>query len=103
MSYVIGDACIDIMDRSCMEECPVACIYIGDRMAYIHPDECVDCGKCMPACPSEAIHWEYKMPPDQAPFTAAAAGFVAEHGLGGGSDEQPVGVDHPIVDERRPR
>jgi NAD-dependent dihydropyrimidine dehydrogenase PreA subunit len=60
MSYVITDACVDVLDRSCVEECPVDCIYPGARMAYIHPDECVDCGKCMPACPSDAIHWEYK-------------------------------------------
>jgi ferredoxin len=22
---------------------------------YIHPDECIDCGACVPACPVEAI------------------------------------------------
>ena len=24
-------------------------------MLYIHPDECIDCGACVPACPVEAI------------------------------------------------
>ncbi|MYS85135.1 ferredoxin [Embleya scabrispora] len=55
MAYVIGAACIDVMDRSCMEECPVDCIYEGDRKLYIHPDECIDCGACELACPTEAI------------------------------------------------
>jgi NAD-dependent dihydropyrimidine dehydrogenase PreA subunit len=24
-------------------------------MLYIHPDECIDCGACLPACPVDAI------------------------------------------------
>jgi ferredoxin len=24
-------------------------------MLFIHPDECIDCGACVPACPVEAI------------------------------------------------
>ena len=24
-------------------------------MLYIHPDECIDCGACVPACPVDAI------------------------------------------------
>ena len=34
------------------------CIYEGQRMLYIHPDECVDCGACEPVCPVEAIFYE---------------------------------------------
>ena len=37
MPYVIASACIDTTDRSCVEECPVDCIYEGNRMLYIHP------------------------------------------------------------------
>lgn len=55
MPYVIGAACIDEMDRSCVEECPVDCIYEGERKLYIQPEECIDCGACLPACPLEAI------------------------------------------------
>jgi len=25
-------------------------------MLYIHPDECIDCGACVPACPVAAIY-----------------------------------------------
>ena len=25
------------------------------RQLFIHPDECIDCGACVPACPVEAI------------------------------------------------
>jgi NAD-dependent dihydropyrimidine dehydrogenase PreA subunit len=43
------------MDRSCLEECPVDCVYEGDRKLYIHPDECIDRGACEPVCPQDAI------------------------------------------------
>jgi Fe-S-cluster-containing hydrogenase component 2 len=38
-----------------MDECPVDCIYVGGRMAYVNPDECIDCSACEPVCPVEAI------------------------------------------------
>ena len=67
MTYVIGEPCIDVMDRSCVDECPVDCIYEGDRAFYIQPDECIDCGACEPVCPVEAIFYE-----DDLPHTWAA-------------------------------
>lgn len=62
MTYVIAEPCIDVMDRACVEECPVDCIYEGGRSLYIHPDECVDCGACEPVCPVEAIYYEADVP-----------------------------------------
>ncbi|MBO4257896.1 ferredoxin [Streptomyces griseorubiginosus] len=102
MAYVVTDACADILDQSCVEECPVDCIYQGDRMMYIHPDECVDCGKCMTVCPSDAIHWEHKIPVELAPFATAAVEFFEEHedASGGASSRGPVGVDHPLLRNR---
>jgi NAD-dependent dihydropyrimidine dehydrogenase PreA subunit len=55
LAFVIGEPCIDVMDRSCFEECPVDCIYEGDRKLYIQPTECIDCGACEVVCPVEAI------------------------------------------------
>ena len=56
MTYVIGEPCVDIMDRACVEECPVDCIYEGARALYIQPDECVDCGACEPVCPVDGLY-----------------------------------------------
>jgi len=58
VTYIIAQPCVDVKDKSCIEECPVDCIYEGDRMLYIQPDECVDCGACEPVCPVEAIYYE---------------------------------------------
>src|SRR5450756_3067890 len=42
VTYVIAEPCVDVKDKACIDECPVDCIYEGERMLYIHPDECVD-------------------------------------------------------------
>ena len=62
MTYIIAQTCVDVLDKACIEECPVDCIYEGERMLYIHPDECVDCGACEPVCPVEAIYYEDDVP-----------------------------------------
>lgn len=65
MTYVIAEACVDCVNRSCVKECPVDCIYEGARTLYIHPVECIDCGACVPACPVEAIYHEDDLPESQ--------------------------------------
>src|SRR5207247_2104034 len=51
MTFVIAEPCIGVKDKSCVEVCPVNCIYEGEDMFYIHPDECIDCQACEAACP----------------------------------------------------
>jgi NAD-dependent dihydropyrimidine dehydrogenase PreA subunit len=62
MTYVITEACMDVMDKSCIKECPVDCIKVGKNMLYIDPNDCVDCGACLPVCPTEAIYYEDDVP-----------------------------------------
>jgi NAD-dependent dihydropyrimidine dehydrogenase PreA subunit len=78
MAYVIGAACIDVMDRACVDECPVDCIYEGERSLYIHPDECIDCGACEPVCPVEAISYEDDVPDRWSDFIADNQRFFSE-------------------------
>ncbi|WP_067834789.1 ferredoxin [Nocardia lijiangensis] len=78
MTFVVGAACVDVLDRACVEECPIDCIFIGNRMAYIQPDECIDCGACEPACPVEAIYFEDDIPPGQEQFVIENARFFDE-------------------------
>ncbi|MEY3734445.1 MAG: hypothetical protein RL347_1804, partial [Actinomycetota bacterium] len=68
-------------------ECPVDCIYEGDRMLYIQPDECVDCGACEPVCPVEAIYYEDDVPEEWSDYTAANAEFFADLGSPGGASK----------------
>ena len=98
MTYIIAEPCIDVKDKSCIEECPVDCIYEGTRMLYIQPDECVDCGACEPVCPVEAIYYEDDVPTQWTDYTKANTEFFVELGSPGGASK--VGAtegDHPIV------
>jgi NAD-dependent dihydropyrimidine dehydrogenase PreA subunit len=106
MTFVIGAACIDVMDRACVEECPVDCIYSGGRMTYINPAECIDCGACEPICPVEAISAEDDTPPEDAQFVEENARFFTETlpdrteplgSPGGAAMIGPIGVDTPFV------
>jgi NAD-dependent dihydropyrimidine dehydrogenase PreA subunit len=68
MPYVITEACIGTKDKSCIDVCPVDCIYEGEQMLYIHPDECIDCGACEPECPVTAIFPEEDVPGNQRQY-----------------------------------
>lgn len=87
MTYVITDACLDVMDRSCLTQCPVDCIQQGERMVYINPDECIDCGACEPACPQSAIFFDDELPADLSEYRKVNLEFFT------GSP----GTDHPLV------
>ena len=64
MPFVITDPCIGTKDSSCVDVCPVDCIHPRKdepefetaEMLFIHPEECIDCGACVPACPVVAIY-----------------------------------------------
>jgi ferredoxin len=62
MTYVIAEPCVDVMDKSCVDVCPVDCIHESGRMLVIDPEECIDCGACEPECPVEAIFPEDSVP-----------------------------------------
>lgn len=64
MPFVITDPCIGTKDSACVDVCPVDCIhprkdepeFEAATILYIHPEECIDCGACVPACPVAAIY-----------------------------------------------
>jgi NAD-dependent dihydropyrimidine dehydrogenase PreA subunit len=64
MTYVITEPCIGTKDGSCVDVCPVDCIYEADDQFYINPDECIDCGACEPECPVQAIFPDTDIPPE---------------------------------------
>ncbi len=70
MTFIIAEPCVDTKDTACVDVCPVDCIhptkddpkFAEEKMLYIDPDECIDCGACEPACPVEAIFEEDTLP-----------------------------------------
>ena len=81
MAYIITDPCIDTLDQSCVEVCPVDCIHFeegSDRKLYIDPDECIDCGACEPVCPVTAIFSEDDVPDDQKEYIELDANWFKD-------------------------
>ncbi|WP_082573708.1 MULTISPECIES: ferredoxin [unclassified Nocardioides] len=111
MPYVVAEPCIDVLDRSCIEQCPVDCIYEGARSMYINPDECVDCGACEPACPVGAIHYADDLPEEHAEaltsnanfFTLPLVGGTPLGNPGGALDVGVIAADTPYVAAFPPR
>ncbi len=75
MSFIIGNKCISCVDGSCLKVCPVDCIHgpinpMGEgselegmseedrvgKQLYINPNDCINCGACVPECPVDAIY-----------------------------------------------
>jgi ferredoxin len=76
MTYVIGEACIGTLDLTCVEVCPVDCIYETEHMLVIAPDECIDCAACEPVCPVDAITPAEGVPADQREFIEINAAWA---------------------------
>ncbi len=97
MTYVIAEPCVDIKDGDCLLVCPVDCIYVGGRMMYIQPDECVNCGICVSVCPVDAIFCETNLPETWSEYLAINRDFFGEDATGwgapGGYDEEEFITD----------
>jgi ferredoxin len=62
MTFVVTDNCRKCRFTDCVAVCPVDCFHGDDEMLYIDPNECIDCGACVPECPVEAIYDESDLP-----------------------------------------
>jgi len=83
MTFVVAEPCVDVLDRSCVDVCPVDCIYEGGRMVFIQPEEYIDCGTCLQVFPMDAIFHEDDLPEEWSPFTQYNAEFFATVGSPG--------------------
>jgi len=87
MAYVITEPCIDVKDTACVDVCPMDCIHPrkdepGFQSAphlYIDPEECIDCGACVPECPVGAIFFEDDVPDEWQQYIALNADAYKTH------------------------
>jgi ferredoxin len=55
MAHVVTAPCLLCRNTECAAVCPVDCFKGGEMFLVIDPEECIDCGVCVPACPTGAI------------------------------------------------
>ena len=84
MAYVITDNCCK--DELCAQACPVDCIrprsddpatFETATQMYVNAAECIDCGACIPVCPSDAIFALDDVPADKRQFIAINEQYFA--------------------------
>lgn len=98
MTFVVTQDCVDVKDKSCIEVCPVDCLYEGDRMMYIRPDQCINCGACEAACPMEAIRFDGELDDENSNFLDINAQFFEVREVPkGGRKLGKLGHDDPFV------
>ena len=68
MAFVVAKPCFGCKFTDCVVVCPADCFHEGDKMLYIDPDACLDCGACEPECPVNAIFYEDNVPEEWRGF-----------------------------------
>lgn len=86
MTYVVAEPCVKCKYTDCVDVCPVDCFHEGENFLAIDPDECIDCGACVPECPTEAIFSEDDLPEKWSEWTEINARLAAEW---------------PVIDEKK--
>jgi len=84
MAYVIVDTCTK--DNLCVEACPVDCIhpkqdepdYEAAVQLFVDPEACIDCGACIPVCPTNSIFILEELPADKADFAGKNAAYYGK-------------------------
>jgi len=74
MAYVITETCTK--DELCVEACPVDCIhpkkdedgFEAAPQLYVNPADCIDCGACIPVCPTNSIFTVDELPAELGKF-----------------------------------
>jgi ferredoxin len=81
MAFVITNACIK--DELCVDVCPTECIhpkkdeagFEEEKQLFVDPQECIDCGACVPVCTSDAIQAADDIPSDLREYVAKNAAY----------------------------
>lgn len=53
--FSVTNACMGCVARPCRNVCPKGSVTVAGGRASIDPETCIDCGKCLEACPYHAI------------------------------------------------
>jgi ferredoxin len=102
MTYVVAEPCIKCKYTDCVDVCPVNCFYEGENFLAINPDECIDCGACVPECPTEAIFSQDDLPAKWSEYLKLNATLAANWPVITAKKPGPADADHwKTVEQKR--
>jgi ferredoxin len=102
MAYVVAEPCVKCKYTDCVAECPVDCFYEGVNILVINPDECIDCGACVPVCPTQAIFAEEDLPNKWSGYAAINAKYAPSWpNLAAQQAPMPEAEEYKAVEEKR--
>ena len=102
MAYVVAEPCVRCKYTDCVSVCPVDCFREGENFLVIDPEECIDCGACVPECPVEAIFEEDDVPGKWAEYIELNANLAVQWPLIDDSkDPLPEAEDMREVEKKR--
>lgn len=67
MAHVVTETCVRCKYSERVTQCPVVCFREAEEFLVIDPEECIDCGNCVDACPMDAICPENELTPELVP------------------------------------
>ena len=76
MAHVVTQPCAGCKYTDCVVVCPMECFYGDAAQLYVDPDDCIDCGACVPECPVEAIFLDADVPARWSGYVALNADWV---------------------------
>lgn len=88
MAMVVTKPCEGCKYTDCVVVCPTDCFHEGESMLFIDPEECIDCGACVPECPVGAIFYEDDVPAEWRVYVELNRSMV---------------LQLPVITERKPR
>lgn len=97
MAHVVTARCIRCKFTDCVDVCPVDCFHEHPEILVIDPEECIDCGVCVPACPVDAIFLDEDVPQAQQHFIKLNADLSLRYPIIFAPKQA-----HPHAEENRP-
>lgn len=102
MPHVVAEPCVKCKYTDCVDVCPVDCFVEGENFLAINPDECIDCGACVPECPTEAIFEETEVPEKWAEYIDLNAKLAGDWPvITEKKDPLPEAEEFKAVEEKR--
>ncbi len=78
MAHIVAEPCVKCKYTDCVAVCPVDCFHEGANFLVIDPDTCIDCGLCIPECPTKAIFAEDELPDKWADYVEINAKYTED-------------------------